>query len=411
MNIVQVSGGELKMPVEKGGGVEAYIFSISKQLSKMGHSVTILDRKYSPADPDVENVKGVKIVRLRIRRFDKLNFTLSFVLNQICFASQVRKYLTNADFDAINLHVSINGLILSATSPRLRSKLFYTSHSARRLKKPLTLLDCMALILENLLVKHVRKVIVLNDPIRKKLITEAIVKPEKVVLIPIGIDTNNFSPNSDVDSVRRRYEFEGKVTILFVGRIRAHKGVEYLVKAANMVVNKFGVKKAQFLLVGPIEEFGSGEGAHSSYLAKIMRRIEDYGLRQNVTLTGLVPFDDLRRLYAACDIFVLPSLTEAMPTAPLEAMASGRPVIGTRVGGVPAEVKDGQTGFLIDAADERQLAERIMYFIDNPEDARMMGACGRKLAEEEFSVVKLTERLLQVYQSVLPHASREGGFY
>ena len=139
MNIAQVTGGELRLPVDKGGGVEAYIFSISKQLSKMGHSVTILDRKYSPKDPDVENIEGVKIVRLKTRRFEKLNFTLSFVLNQIYFANQVRKYLANADLDAINLHVSVNGLILSAMSPQLRSKLFYTSHSARRLKKPLTL--------------------------------------------------------------------------------------------------------------------------------------------------------------------------------------------------------------------------------------------------------------------------------
>ena len=193
----------------------------------------------------------------------------------------------------------------------------------------------MALILENLLVKHVRRVIVLSDPVRKKLIAEEIVKPKKVVLIPVGIDVNNFRPNSNGDSVRQRFGLEGKVTILFAGRIRANKGVEYLVKAANIVVNKFGVKNARFLLVGPTEEFGSGEEAHSSYLAKIIRLIEDYGLRQNVTLTGAVPLDSLRMLYAVCDMFVLPSLTEAMPTAPLEAMVSGKPVIGTRVGGIP----------------------------------------------------------------------------
>jgi glycosyltransferase involved in cell wall biosynthesis len=116
-------------------------------------------------------------------------------------------------------------------------------------------------------------------------------------------------------------------------------------------------------------------------------------------LTGALPLDDLRKLYVVCDIFVLPSLTEAMPTAPLEAMASGKPVIGTKVGGIPMQIQDGKSGFLIDSEDERQLAERIKHLIDNPSKAKGMGAYGRKLAEEKFDWAIIAEKLLQVYQS------------
>jgi glycosyltransferase involved in cell wall biosynthesis len=142
----------------------------------------------------------------------------------------------------------------------------------------------------------------------------------------------------------------------------------------------------------------------SPYLVKILRLIEDYGLKQNVSLTGALPFDDLRKLYVACDVFVLPSLTEAAPTASLEAMACGKPVIGTKVGGIPMQIKDGQSGFLVDPEDEKRLAERIKHLIDNPSKAKEMGAYGRRLTEEQFSSGKIAERLLQVYQLV------RGGF-
>jgi glycosyltransferase involved in cell wall biosynthesis len=398
MNIAQISSGELRIPVEKGGGIEAYILHLSKSLSKAGHNVVILDRKYFPADPDVEYIDGVKIVRLIAKRFPRFNSTISFVLNQIIFAYRVKKYLAKADFDILQVHHSVIGLTLAITGRNLRNRLFYLSQTSRRLKKSLSLLDRMALALENQLVKRIKKVIVLNELVREKLITAVKLKPENVVLIPVSIDISRFNTNIEVGDIRQRYGLDERVTILFVGRICADKGVEYLVKAANIVINEFGYKKAQFLLVGPVAQFGSGASARSPYLSKVVKLIEDYGLKQNVRLTGALPLDDLRKLYVACDIFVLPSLTEAMPTASLEAMASGKPVIGTKVGGIPMQIKDGQSGFLIDPEDERQLAERIKYLIDSPSIAKEMGAYGRKLAEEKFDWAIIAERLLQVYR-------------
>ncbi len=399
MNIVHVSGGELKIPVEKGGGSEEYILNISKCLSRAGHNVIILDRKYLPADSDVEYVDGVKIVRLVARKFTGFNLTINLTLNYLSFARQVRKYLAKANFDVIHAHVSVTGLFLAIISPNLRQKLFYTSHATRRGKTSLTLLDRMAIALENQLVKRIRTAIVLNELVREGLITEAKLKPESVVVLPMGTNTTRFNPTIDVGDVRQRYELEGKVAILFVGRIRADKGVEYLVKAANIMVNESGYENARFVLVGPTEEFGLPKNRRSPYLDRVMHLIEDYGLQKEVKLTGAVPLDDLRKLYVACDIFVLPSLTEAAPQALVEAMASGKPVIGTKVGAVPMQIKDRQSGFLINPADERQLAERIKYLIDKPNEAKRMGDYGRKLAEEEFGWSKIAEKLLQVYKA------------
>ena len=123
----------------------------------------------------------------------------------------------------------------------------------------------------------------------------------------------------------------------------------------------------------------------SSYLTKILRLIEEYGLRQNVELTGGLLDSELRKLYSACDIFVLPSLAESGPRVVLEAMACGKPVIGTKVGWVPMVVKDGQSGFLIDPADEQRIAERIRHLIDNPAEANASSHFGCLLAHILYS--------------------------
>ena len=122
MNIVQISSGELKIPVDRGGGIEAYILHLSKALSQAGHSVIIVDRKYTRADPDVEHIDGVEIVRLKVRRFPRLSFTISFVLNQVLFACRVRKYLKKSDFNVIHVHQSVLGLFLVMMNKTLRKR-------------------------------------------------------------------------------------------------------------------------------------------------------------------------------------------------------------------------------------------------------------------------------------------------
>jgi len=401
MNIVNVTGGELRIPVRQGGGAEAYIFNISKCLSQNGHDVTVLDRKYSITDPDFEYIDGVKIVRLQARRLSLPNLTLTLTLNYIIFARQVEKYLATVNSDVVHVHVSIIGLYLAMAIRVFRERLLYTSHATRRGKTSRTLLDKMAITLENHLVKKVKRTIVLNKSVREELISKTKIKPTDISILPMGTNTDIFNPSIDLDDVRERYELRDKFIVLFVGRIREDKGLEYLVKAANTVINQSGYRDVQFVLVGPTEEFVLEQNHKSSYFERIVGLINEYNLQSHVILTGAVPFDDLRRLYTAADIFVLPSITEAAPQSVIEAMSSGKPVIGTKVGAVPTQIIDGQSGFVIDPGNDGDLSEKIIFLIDNPDEIRRMGAYARKLAEEEADWSKITTKLLQVYESAL----------
>jgi glycosyltransferase involved in cell wall biosynthesis len=410
MRIVQVPIGIARMPPKEGGAPLQVIFHTSKHLAKMGHEVIILDSRYSPQDAPIENIDGVKIVRLNFRKVPVpkssnmpryLRFALN-ELNTVLFALKASRYLArnSKNVDIIHLHATSVGAILSLLNRKLRSKMFYTSHLGQwvlRGTRRLTILERTHVFLDSYLIRQVAKVIALNDLARESFVSIGKVSPEKVVVVHNGVDTEFFNPVLNVEETRRKYDLEGKFTVLFVGHLSRIKGVEYLIKAADIVINEFGYKDTLFILAGPLT---LGTPERPINMEEITGYIRQRQLERNVTFTGSLPLEEVKRLYVACDIFVLPSLAEGDPLVVVEAMASGKPIIGTKVGGIPQKVRDGWNGFLVDPADERQLADKIKYLIDNPEERKRMGSNSRRYAEEEFDWRKVAEKLSLVYQSI-----------
>jgi glycosyltransferase involved in cell wall biosynthesis len=103
----------------------------------------------------------------------------------------------------------------------------------------------------------------------------------------------------------------------------------------------------------------------------------------------------------AVDVFCLPSLQQGLGTIMLEAMALGKPVIATNVGGVAAAVRDGQTGLVIPSQNETELAEKIVWLVQNPDRAREIGRRGRELVSESFNVRQMVNETANVYREVL----------
>ncbi|MEM0489273.1 MAG: glycosyltransferase family 4 protein, partial [Candidatus Bathyarchaeia archaeon] len=129
--------------------------------------------------------------------------------------------------------------------------------------------------------------------------------------------------------------------------------------------------------------------------------VKKFKVESNVCFLGYYPDEMLPRLYQAADIFVFPSIYENMPFAVLEALASGLPVITTKVGGIPEIIDDGENGFLIEPFNARKLAERLLYLVENPTVAYEMGAAGRKTVEERFNWNKIIKQITAVYREVL----------
>jgi glycosyltransferase involved in cell wall biosynthesis len=135
------------------------------------------------------------------------------------------------------------------------------------------------------------------------------------------------------------------------------------------------------------------------YAQKVMEYAKSKGV--NAKFTGFVPYEDLKALYSACDIFVLPSLEEGHGVVLTEAMASGKPLIGSNVGGIPMQIKDGWNGFSVEPGNEKALVEKIQYLVVNEEERARMGKNSKKLAKEEFDWSKIAERYLEVYEEIV----------
>jgi glycosyltransferase involved in cell wall biosynthesis len=144
--------------------------------------------------------------------------------------------------------------------------------------------------------------------------------------------------------------------LLFVGYLRPEKGVHTLLDAFEDIRRR---RPVRLTLVGGTDKITQAE-------ARIRQRIDCSPFKDDITLTGLIPFGDpLFELYRSHDVYVLPSLSEGTPRTLVEARAFGCPVVATRVGGIPTSVVDGQDGLLCDPNEPTQLASAIEQILDN----------------------------------------------
>ena len=130
--------------------------------------------------------------------------------------------------------------------------------------------------------------------------------------------------------------------------------------------------------------------------AEEMGELKELGVERHVILGGFRT--DVIGLIKSFDIFVMSSITEGLGTSILDAMACAKPVIGTRTGGIPEAVRDGDTGLLVPPQDEAALAGAIVKLLKDPALAARLGASGRQRAAEYFSVERMVSETLDVYQ-------------
>lgn len=380
------------------GSVSEVVYHIAKYAAKNGHDVTIMERDFGVL-PEEEVIDSIRYVRINAGKLPAAPYVLikspagllRLIRDGFDVAGKINRILKREEFDIIHVHFPFAASIVVGMQRNLREKMVYTAHIGEESKRfgfessaPVVL----KLFSPDLYVmKRVKKSVVLNKPLKDKLVEKGI-KEEKLEVIPNGVNVDDFNLSKDeVERVREKYRLN-ETTVMFAGTITPRKGVEYLIKAAEILKRK----DVLFLIVG-----------NTNLDRECVERVMDYAKKNDlkVKFTGFVPYEDLKALYSACDIFVLPSLEEGFGIVLTEALASGNPLIGTNVGGISMQIRDGWNGFLVEPGDEKQLAERIKYLIDNEEERIRMGKNSRKLAEEEFNWGKIGERYLEVYEEIV----------
>jgi len=394
MKILQVYETGILKP---GASVANVVFYLSKYLSKKGCEVVVLERGEG-GNPYLEK-EGIKVIQVKCENLASIPYKevksplglCRLILDRTSLALEFNKVLRAKNFDVIHVHFPFASAILVNINRKLRDKIVYTAHAdeyrlglSKFLRPPLV----ARIFLPDLyLMKRVRKSVVLNEPLKEKLVGKGI-EEGRLEVIPNGVNVEDFNlGKGEIERVKEKYELN-ETTVMFSGTVTPRKGVEYLVKAAEILKEK----NVLFLIVG-------NTNLDREYANKVMEYAKLKNLK--VRFTGFVPYEDLKALYSACDIFVLPSLEEGFGIVLTEALASGKPLIGSNVGGIPMQIRDGWNGFLVEPGNEKQLAEKIKYLIDNPEERERMGKNSRKLAEEKFNWIMIADKYLRVYEEVV----------
>ena len=208
-----------------------------------------------------------------------------------------------------------------------------------------------------------------------------------------GIDLSHFDRNLDGGKIRSEFKI-GKDTPLIgtIGHFAPLKGYEELLGAVREVVGAgFNVKLA---LVGDcIYPHSKG------YKEKLLSLADSNGLKDKVIFTGFR--EDIPELLASFDLFVLPSRSEGFGRANLEAMAMGKPVISTNIGGIPEVVLDGVTGILVSPGKPKALSHAIMRLLDDPGLRESMGREGRRRVEGHFTLKTHVQGIEKIYREIL----------
>ena len=239
-------------------------------------------------------------------------------------------------------------------------------------------------------------VITTGEAIREYVIQQTGSAPERVVSIPTGIDTQQFSPsNADGAAFRRELGIPPDVPLVGAAAMfLARKGLSYFVDACAKVHAR--IPEARFVIVGDSHN-------ESDAKERRQRQAEQLGISDKLILTGFR--SDMPNVMAGLDVFVLASISEGLPQVVNQAMALKKPVVGTNVGGVPEQVIDGETGFLVEKANSDQIAGAVIKILGDTDLARRMGENGRRLVLERFSIEAMLDRTEALYDRLLgtPH--------
>ena len=217
----------------------------------------------------------------------------------------------------------------------------------------------------------------------------ALAPPRRPVqVVPNGADTRAFLPRPAAEARARLGLPDDGPIVSYVGKLVPRKGVDTLVEAMGLLARR---PAGAPLLVAA----GIGEERPA-----LERRAAELGVAERVRFVGKVAHDEVGWWMAAGDLFVLPSLSEGLPTVICEAMNVGRPVVATAVDGTPEIVRDGSTGLLVPPSDPGALADALARVLEEPGLAARMGEEALRVGREEYTWEANARRMTAIYRSL-----------
>ncbi len=372
------------------GGAERYLYEQSKRLVQMGHSICMVSRRpVCAGGKEPRIVCGIREYGYMTGSLNPITFTrdLVFTGSQLC-----RRLIMQWGFDIMILHQPFSGLAACIAKGSQRIPKVYICHSLsheeyesrhKKASGPAGKLyfwinSTMRMLVERYVLSVSDPVVVLSRYTREKLEAVHGISPERVRIIPGGVDLQRFRPASDKGIPRRLLGLPVDALILFTVRnLVPRMGLENMIDGFASIAG--GFPKALLVI-----------GGHGPLKETLEAKVRDHRLENRVLFTGYIPEEQLPEYYRAADLFVLPTKElEGFGLVTIEALASGLPVAATPTGGTLEILSSFMPEMLFEDCSSEAIAGllgRLLVLLrDEPQRFRKMGKRCRKYAETNFS--------------------------
>jgi D-inositol-3-phosphate glycosyltransferase len=384
--------------------MNVYVRELGRALAERGVAVDIFTRRQTTDVADVvEFAPGARVIHLdagpqrHVDKYDVLDYLPDFACGM-----QRWRALTGLSYDLIHSHYWLSGRLALLFADRWNVPIVSMFHTLAQLKNRVAETaaereQAVRFEIERRTMAGSDRVVAATEIDRTQILRHY-GQQAPIEVIPGGVDLDLFSPQPQARARQQLQLAQDEKVLLFVGRIQRLKGLEILLRA----LAQLGDLNVRVVVVG-----GQPSTSHEAREITRLRNLSNkLRIQDRVTFTGAVPHEKLPTYYAAADATVMPSSYESFGLVAVESLACGTPVVATRVGGLTAIIKDGETGLLVPWRDPALFAERLRTILaDDVLRARL--AAQARPSVQRYAWDRIAEQHLGLYGEVLAERGTE----
>lgn len=383
------------------GGQNVYVAETALKLADLGYHIDIFTRRDSKELAQTfEMATRVRVINIDAGPCKKIPKECLFTHIEE-FTNNIIEYMEGNQtlYKVIHAHFWMSGYTAIGIKRKFNVPFTITFHALGYIRKlhqknadkfPENRME-----VELKIIKNADKIVAECPEDRYNLISFYMADDSKIKIIPCGFNSDHFLPIYKEDAKTHLGVKPHQSIILQLGRIVPRKGIDNVIKAFSIVAEK-DLNLFLYIVGGDLND-----PVINQEISSLKKLASELGVSERVIFTGSKQREELKYYYSASECFISTPWYEPFGITPLEAMACGTPVIGSKVGGIKYTVKDQKTGFLVPPNNPEELADRISLLLENKEKQKEFSKAGIKRVYEHFTWEKVSLQLSNLYTEII----------